>query len=125
VQSYGTRTLQVDLRYQSHGDTARDYAAFLEDMYNNLSDQIASLTIVGNYSSDFMRQILAREPGDVITVSESLTGVSTTAVIHSVELDLDEGAVLTCRWGLAPPTPIDAPWILGTAQLGTGTVLGF
>jgi hypothetical protein len=125
VQSYGTRSLNIDLRYQAHGEMALSYAAFLEDMYNNLSDQIASITIVGNYSSDFMRQILAREPGDVITVSESLTGVSTDAVIHSVELDLDEAKVLTCRWGLAPPSPISDPWVLDVSELGVDTTLGF
>jgi hypothetical protein len=124
VQSYGTRTLTLDLRYQAHGDTAREYASYLEDMYNSLSDQISEIVIIGNYSTDFMRQALAREPGDMITVNESLTGVSTTAIIHSVNIDVNEMGVLTCRFGLAPPPPVSDPWILGTDQLDTGTVLG-
>lgn len=125
VQTYGTRTLPLDLRYQSSDDMARDYAAFLEDMYNNIEDQISEIEIIGNYSTDFMRQALEREPGDVITVNESLTGAATDAVIHSVEIEVNEGSVLTCRFGLAPTAPVSDAWILGTDTLGTSTVLGF
>lgn len=124
VQSYGTRTLKLDLRYLSNGNSAAGYAALLENMFNDLQDQVLALEINGNYSSDFLRQALAREPGDVITVSETLTGVSTEAVIHSVDIDVSEVGVMTCRWGLAPPAPDDDPWVLDVDQLGTGTILG-
>jgi len=126
VQTYGTRSLEITPRYLSDGSVAQAWANLLEDQYNALEDQVGELTIIANHSTTFMTQALAREPGDIITISESLTGYSSVlAVIHSVEIEVNEGKMLTCRWGLAPAPQFPDPWELDVDSLGVTTALGF
>lgn len=128
TQSYGTRPLNLTLRYQANAAIAQEYATYVEDQYNALEDQIEAIEFIANDSSDFLTHALAREPGDIITVTEAVTGLSSTqAVIQSVEFTVDEGPWITCRWGLAPANISSALWILGvegSSELGETTVLG-
>lgn len=128
AKDYGVRPLDIELRYQSDADLARSYAIFVEQQYNELAPQINAITFLANDSSDFMTQALAREPGDIITITEAVTGLaSVDAVIHSVELDVMPGPWIVCRWGLAPAAPFKS-WVLGIAgrsELGETTRLGF
>jgi len=118
VQSYGDRPINIDSPYLSNAQIAQEWATKLEDQYNDLDDQVNSITIVGNYSTNFMTQVLAREPGDVITITESLTGLSSvTALIHSVDLTVEDRGLLTCTWGLATVPPLTSGFVLDTDQL--------
>lgn len=128
TQSYGTRPLELELKYQSDGRVAQSYAEYLENQYRTFSNQVGELELLGNYSTDFLTQVLAREPGDVITVTEAQTGLSLIdAVIHSVELDIVAGPIVRCRWGLARAA-VFQPWLAGTvgrSEAGTTTIPGF
>ena len=125
VQPYGTRPLSVDLRYQDSPATAQDYAEFLEAQRNSLADQPQMVAFCANNSAALMTQALTREPGDIITVSETMTGfTSVDAVIQSVELELVSGSILFCRWGLAPTAPFSM-WTLDVSTFDSQTVLGF
>ena len=127
TQAYGTRPLSLDLKYQADSVIAQSYATFLEAQYNSLASQLEYIEFLANDSSDFLTQALAREPGDIITVTETVTGVSTDATIQSVSLEVTPGPMIVCRWGLAPTAPFQA-WVLGIvgrSELGVTTRLGF
>lgn len=128
-EDYGNRPLNIELRYQADASIAQSYATYLLQQYSTLSAQgIGVLEFLANDSDDFMEQAFAREPGDLITITETMTGLSAVeAVIHSVELDVSPGPWVVCRWGLAPAAPFKA-WLLGItgrSELGTTTRLGF
>jgi hypothetical protein len=128
VQNYGQRPLDVDLPYQSNATIAQSYAIYLQAQYSTLVSQLGTLEFLANDSAAFLTQALAREPGDLITLSETVTGIAAVeAVIHRVEIELRPGPWMVCRWLLAPAAPFKA-WLLGVvgrSELGTTTRLGF
>lgn len=127
TQDYGDRPITIDLFYQDDPDTAAALAAYYEAQYRSLSNQANSLTIYATPSTTHMTQVLQREPGDVITVTETMTGLSAVElVIHSVEITITPGPWLVCTWGLAPKVSTET-WILEDAVKGlleTSTILG-
>ena len=131
TQSYGDRPVSIDMPYQDDPDIGQSAATYLEAQYNALDSLVEEIVFLANDSDDLMTQALAREPGDIITVTETLTGLSSVdAVIQRVELEIglgSSGPRLLCRFGLAPAAPFNI-WQLGVAgnsELGETTVLGF
>jgi len=125
TQAYGTRPLAVALRYQDDPLVAQAYAEYIEAQRHSLTNQPQTVEFLANVSTALMTQALAREPGDVITVTETMTGfASVEAVIQSVELQYSKGGILTCRWGLAPVAPFEM-WELDVDAFDSDTVLGF
>ena len=128
-QSYGDRAIDVDMPYQDNHFIGQSAATYIDSQYRTLETQIASMTIPASANNTLFQQALLREPGDIITATETMTGVSgIDAVIHRVEFEAVPGGFLTCRWGLAPAAPHRQWWQLGLAgrsELGTTTRLGF
>lgn len=128
VQPYGERSVTIDMPYQDDPSIGQGLADFLLNRYETLTDQVTSLQLSANHSDVLMTQVLAREPGDRITITESVTGMTAVdAMINHVELVIKPGSIISCRWGLAPASVGDI-WILGDADaslLGTSTVLGY
>jgi len=131
VQTYGDRPVAVNMPYQDDPNLGQSAATYLEAQYRSVSEQVEQIEFLANDSDDLMTQALAREPGQMVTITESLTGVAAVdAVIQRVEQEIALGASgprVLCRFGLAPASPF-AIWQLGTAggsELGETTVLGF
>jgi len=129
AQAYGDKMLTINLQYQSDTTNAQSYALVVEENYNSqLRASLESITFTGNSSDDLLLQALAREPGDIISVTESSVGAAQIdMVIQSVSLEVGKGPWVTCTYGLAPATTF-AMWLLGDAtrsKLGDTTVLGF
>jgi hypothetical protein len=128
TQPYGDRPLALDMPYQDNPYVGQGAATYLEAQYRSPAGQLESIEFIANTSEDFLLQALLREPGDLVTISETVTGVTEVdAVIQSVEFDITSPSHIVCRWGLAPSTPYRA-WLLGTpgsTELGVATMLGF
>jgi hypothetical protein len=82
-----------------------------------------------------MTQSLAREPGDKITIAESVTGLVATGgsgaqigyFINGVTMAVRPGGIITTSWVLAPAEQ-QAAWVLnqiGASEIGITTNLGF
>jgi hypothetical protein len=128
---YGDRPVSIDMPYQDDGVIGQSAATYVESQYDDLKDQIDEIVFLGNDSDDLMTQALSREPGDVITITEALTGLSSTgAIIQSVAHDVtlgSSGPRVVARFGLAPASP-HIVWQIGTAgnsEIGDTTTLGF
>jgi|TARA_R110000824_G_C15220484_1_gene677540 hypothetical protein len=128
---YGDRPVSIDLPYQDDGVIGQSAATYLEAQYDDLEDQVNEIVFLGNDSDDLMTQALAREPGDLVTITESLTGLSGTgAMIQSVSHDVtlgSSGPRVIARFGLAPASPYTT-WQIGTvgnSEIGNTTTLGF
>lgn len=124
---YGIRELPVQLRYQDDALFAQDYADILAQQRSTLDNQPQSLEFIANDTGAFMTQALAREPTDLITMSETMSGFSgVDAIIQSVEFTVSAGIWLVCRWELAPAAPFSM-WelgVVGFGELGETTILG-
>jgi hypothetical protein len=126
--AYGTQPINIDLDYQSDDSIAQSYATYVQSQYKDLSSRVNSLTIIANNATDFMAQVLDREPGDIVTVTETVTGITLVdVVIQSITLEISPGPWVVCTWTFAPAAPFKA-WVLGVAgrsELGDTTRIGF
>jgi hypothetical protein len=110
AQAYGNRPIDIDLPYQSDDTSAQQIAELILDQYDDLAEQVESLTILGNYSAAYMRQALARDIGDIITITETVTGMAgVPATIRACEYELIEGDILRVTWSLGPTITITPP----------------
>lgn len=128
AQTYGDRPTDIDMPYQDNEYIGQSAADYTKTKYQSLTNQLESIEFVANQSDYLMTQALTREPGDLITITETVTGLGAVeAVIHSVEFEVRAGLQIICRWGLAPASILDV-WQLGVAgasELGETTLLGF
>ena len=128
IQTYGDLPLAIDMPYQDDPDVAQGAATYLEAQYHDLQNRVDRIEFVASETATGITQALTREPGDRITVTETVTGLaSVTATIQSVAIDVTPSGWVLCAFGLAPGAPW-AFWQMGTvgaSEMGTTTVLGF
>lgn len=134
--SFGEIDTRIDMVYESKaGEFGNEIAKWILNTYKDPRNVIQSMTIIGNSSDALMTQVLAREPGDKITLTESMTGISATGAggteigyfINGVSMLVRPGGIITASWVLAPAEQ-QAAWILqqvGASELDVTTVLGF
>jgi hypothetical protein len=128
VQPYGVRQIAFELHYQDNPLVTQNYADFIVLTRDTVTKQPELIGFTASGNAAFMTQALTREPGDVITVSETMTGfVSIRSAIQSVELSLTQGEWLQCRFGLAPANnvPLWLWGVVGNAEWGQTTIYGF
>lgn len=103
AKNYGVRKYDIDLRYQDDANVAQGIADYIRQTRQSLEGQIGSMTFLANDSAYLMGQALAREIGDRITVTESMTGLTLVdAFIQRIQFEVSPGPWLVCTWGLAP-----------------------
>lgn len=121
------RPIEFDLPYQNDPYVGQSAVDFVTLVYASLTQQIDAMEFHANKSDDFMAAALTLEPGDRITVSEAVTGVSSVVcVVRSVSLQFKPNAQIFCRLGLTPASVL-ATWALGSAgysELGDTTYIG-
>ena len=125
---YGDRPIEIDLPYQDDPYLGQDLASYIRAQYDGLESMVESVEFIATTNTTMLGAALSLEPTDVITLTETVSGLSgTDAIVQSVELTLVTSQHLRCRYLLAPAAPF-AFWSLGTAgasELGETTVLGF
>lgn len=76
---YGLKTFFLDMAYQSSPTIARSASSYLLHQNKNPYTRIDSVAFTANASSALMTQALAREVGDRIGITETLTGATASA----------------------------------------------
>ena len=112
VSGNGDRPLTVDLPYADDDGLTQEIGSLILDQYDNLATQVESLTLTTALSSSsaHLAQSLAREPGDIVTVNESVTGLTgVEAMILSCSYDVLPGNILQTTWGLGPKITAAVP----------------
>jgi hypothetical protein len=134
--TYGEIDARVDMRYESNaGEFASDIAKWILNTYKDPRYVIRQMTIVGSSSNYLMTQAVAREPGDKITLAESMTGIAETGgssaeigyFINGCRFSVRPGGIVRATWVLSPAEQQNF-WILqqvGASELGISTTLGF
>mgnify|MGYP005827143985 CR=1 FL=1 len=129
TQPYGDKTLAINLPYQNSPGSAQSYASTVQQQFSAAAAaQMERITFDGNSSDDLLKQAFARNPNDIVSITETATGASSIEmVIQSVALDISEGPWIEATFGLAPSSPF-SQWLLGIdgrTELGETTVLGW
>ena len=118
AKDYGDRLLEMDLHYQDDGEVAQSRAAFYVAQYANLADQVRAIQFNPQRSDGLMLEALTAEIGQVKTVTETMTGAASVAVVvQAVEFEITPGPILTMRYVTAPRGPT-AVFLLDDAVYG-------
>ena len=127
IDSYGESVLRVGMDYQDNVLIANDAANALLGNWKNPANVLESVEFLANKSDDLMKAALQREPGDKVTITESVTSIDADYFINGVELVIMPPTVIKCKWTLTPAGTTNY-WILGivgSSELGTTTTLGY
>ncbi len=134
--NYGQRVLTLDMFYQGDPAIPASAASWLLQTYKDPRSNAKTLSIIGNYSDERMRQALSLEISDRIGIIERVTGLNVSNgssptvfgyYINGVSMRIDMGNIVTTTYVLAPGYAFDY-WILGivgSSELGVTTRLGF
>jgi|TARA_R110000824_G_scaffold132891_1_gene295457 hypothetical protein len=133
---YGEIDSRVDMKYESKaGEFGSEIAKWLLNTYKDPKYSIQEFRLLSNKSDYAMTHSLAREPGDKITFSEAVTGISATGAsgaeigyfINGVKMTINAPGIIETSWILSPAES-QAAWILnqvGASEMGVSTNLGF
>jgi len=128
AEDYGDRPIDIDLPYQDDPYIGQSAAHYLRQQYSDLAQQVGSITFIANASNANMTAAMQVEPGDRVTVSEYVTGLtSVQCIVQSVEFEVQQGIYIVCRWGVRPAnTTLFWQWgIAGASEWGATTVYAF
>jgi hypothetical protein len=126
ISAYGEKRLEFRTPYQNNYNATSSFADFLKNRWANPAYQISRVSYVGNRSTTLMSAAVNRDLGDMITITETQTGINTSYIIIGREVRVQSGI-----WNVSyTVTPVNAGdyWLLGTAgssELGVATILGF
>ena len=118
TQAYGERILTLDLPYQADRHVAYGIAQLVREQRENPTTIPREVEFIANRSSTLMSLALTAEVGDMITVSNTMTGVSSAMCqIQRIEFEhLDDakygassGVVVRVRYSLAPTSSLTTP----------------
>lgn len=124
---HGVTTLDFDAPAQTSATVGRDMAEYLLAVWKAPQTMGDTVEFTGNNSDALMLAGLQREPGDRVSITETVSGITDDFYVHAVTVTAAARNVVTFGWTLAPTDPFDA-WILGTtglSEIGTTTVLGY
>jgi len=109
AQDYGRRTLEIDMPYQDDENVAVAVANYVRAQHEALEGQVEEIMFEARRSHAHMMTALLAEPGDTITVTESVTGISSApARIGGKELAMFGNKALFCRFSTTPAFVTDA-----------------
>lgn len=130
-QPYGDRLLNLDLKYQDDVEVARAMVDLLQSRYRDPTNRVVRIGINAQQSSRHLLAAVEREVGDVLTVSEPVTGInSANLMIRGVEWDIQlaRPALVRTWWATAVNVSLSTDqWILDDAVfsvLDNTTILG-
>jgi len=126
--AYGLNMINMNAPYHEDIGFAVSASSFVLSQWGDLRTIPDGLRLIGNVDAATMTAVLSIEPGDRITVTETMSAVSAQFIVHGVDFNILPGHIFTSTWTLAPVWDLPAPWLLGTAgssELGTTTNLGF
>lgn len=127
ITAYGEKRIQFNTPYQNNFNMAKGIADYLKSKWANPKYKINKVSFVGNVSATLMSAAVNRDLGDMITVTETVTGVNTSLIIIGRRVTITSGNIWHVEYTTRDADTGDY-FLLGTAgssELGTTTTLGF
>lgn len=131
IATYGEQSRTIQTLMPSKAD-AESLASWVLNHYKDVFTRIRSITVTpsaqsGDSADLAWEQVLERQIGDRINVQRLPRGIG-TAIIQDVMIEGIEHEIDGINWTTTfrcGPAEANTYWILGTAELGTGTRLAF
>ena len=119
ISRYGTRDFQpITSSYLNTDAEASSLAGYLVTTAKAPLPPVRAIEF-GQHDTTVFTQMLTRELGDHVTVTESLGGTSGSYHIRSIAIEGDwSKGLLSCRWGLRQRNTAFAPFIVGISNVG-------
>ena len=121
--NYGDRDLNLDLPYQSDPNVAVDFADMVLDENKDPHSRLKSITFTANQDDTLMAAALTLDVNNVITITETQTGISADYLIGGIEgsieynkLTLELTALMPSQrgnWFQLDVTQLDDVYFLG------------
>lgn len=124
---FGENILSIDMPYQDNTNVAASLSAYELSQRKDPRTDVSHVGFLGNSSDALMTAGLAREPGDEVTLVETVTGINGGFFINGCNLTIMPASIVKFGWTVVPQTDTTEYWLLGTAgrgELGTNTRLG-
>jgi hypothetical protein len=125
-RAYGYREKTIEMKYQDSVSSAIDTVNVL--IAQNLSPRMNmnSISMLANTSEYLTMAFVTADIGDLIVVTDSMTGITGMYYINNVSFTLKQGGLVYFTWGLVEALTIDnSYWILDTSLLDSQTILGY
>lgn len=127
--TYGLRTMNYDMPYQSDPNVVNGAATYFLAQYVSPVSQCDNLVVDANASAALMTACLAREPGDCIAFQETVSGLTTATLFFIQNVSIEQGGRGNIRvaFGLVRAS-LSQFWLLGVvgaSELDSTTTLGF
>lgn len=123
--TYGEQVAGLNLPYLDNPWTGLNLAQYVLALYS--TPLVVGQMQIAPTTEALQTQILAREIGDRIAITETVTGVAASYYIQAVDLTVDAPGIVSATWTLAPADTA-VYWALGIdgfTELGETTVLSF
>lgn len=113
------RPIEIDLPFQNDTNIGQGVADQVRNLWGTLIKQVDTVSFLANDSSTLLRHAVLREPGDKITLTETMTGLSSLAVfIQGVEMLISASQWIEVTYSVAPADTASV-FILDDAVAGT------
>lgn len=123
ITANGEHAVVFDMPYQESDDVAIGAANYLLNKYGSAFAQALTITVIAHTTTQ-LTQVLARDISDRLTITETMTGLSSSFFINGMELRILPTQHLQATYTLAPAADPFAGlyWILGSSVLGTNSI---
>lgn len=123
--TYGEYILPIDMPHEVSATTGQAIADYYLSKYKDPRNVIDSVSFYANTSAALMTAALAREVGDPVAVTETVTGLSASRhFIQNVSLTVLPNGLLYCQWGLAPQIDTGSYFDIDTDSIDGAELLG-
>jgi hypothetical protein len=109
-KTYGIKRLNVDLKYQNNEQIIQEMANSIVGAYKDFSNKghADSIEFIPHSRGPFIKDLLTRELGSVVVVSEFQTGATEVrSFLQGMEVSVVEGRFMSATYYLKPRAIID------------------
>lgn len=124
--TYGERALNYKLPYQDDPNVGSDFANLFLSLYKDPVTFVDSIEFIANTSASLMAAALSVEIGDLVTITETVTGINTDFYVNGIEMSITAAGIIHCKW-VVENANTALYWVLGDSVLGeqdVTTILG-
>jgi hypothetical protein len=114
----GGTIYEVDLPYEFRGQGASAIADYELSQWKNPLSLADDCAFVGTNDATLLVAGLRREPGDVVSITETVTGLAHQFYIQSCRVRLSGRNYAEFAWGLQRRTDLTDYWVLDVDKLG-------
>ncbi len=99
ITTYGERSLDFDMPYESTVGAAQEVGDYIVSVWSSPSPVSVAMPLIPANNTD-LATIIALEPGDPITIVESVTGLSNDYFINGVSMRFEDYQTINVEWTL-------------------------